>query len=103
MLASFRNMFRVADLRNKVLFTLLVIAIYQVGTNVPLPGIDFAKIESITAGQKSNGVLGYLSLFAGTGLSNYTINYVDGFLIVVPLSLPNTVVMTTQNPIMPRP
>ncbi|MGO9559732.1 MAG: preprotein translocase subunit SecY [Acidimicrobiales bacterium] len=73
MLASFRNMFRVADLRNKVLFTLLVIAIYQVGTNVPLPGIDFAKIESITAGQKSNGVLGYLSLFAGTGLSKAAI------------------------------
>ena len=69
MLASFRNMFRVADLRNKVLFTLLVIAIYQVGTNVPIPGIDFQKIESITSAQKSNGVLGYLSLFAGTGLS----------------------------------
>jgi hypothetical protein len=38
---------------------------------------------------------------AGTGLSNYTINYVDGFLIVVPLYLPNTVVMTTQNPLTP--
>jgi hypothetical protein len=37
----------------------------------------------------------------GTGLSNYTISYVDGFLIVVPLSLPNTVVMTTQNPLTP--
>ncbi|MHB1989062.1 MAG: preprotein translocase subunit SecY [Acidimicrobiales bacterium] len=69
MLASFRNMFRVADLRNKVLFTLLVIAIYQLGTNVPIPGIDFQKIASITNGQKSNGVIGYLSLFAGTGLS----------------------------------
>ncbi|MHB8456288.1 MAG: preprotein translocase subunit SecY [Acidimicrobiales bacterium] len=69
MLASFRNMFRVADLRNKVLFTLLVLAIYQVGTNVPIPGIDFQKIEHITNAQRSNGVIGYLSLFAGTGIS----------------------------------
>ncbi|HET9091238.1 MAG TPA: preprotein translocase subunit SecY [Acidimicrobiales bacterium] len=69
MLASFRNMFRVADLRNKVLFTLLVIAIYQFGTNVPIPGVDFAKIEHITNAARSNGIIGYLSLFAGTGLS----------------------------------
>jgi preprotein translocase subunit SecY len=69
MLASFRNMFRVGDLRNKVLFTLLIIAIYQLGTNVPIPGIDFLKIEKITNAQKSNGVIGYLSLFAGGGIA----------------------------------
>ncbi|MGH9296552.1 MAG: preprotein translocase subunit SecY [Acidimicrobiales bacterium] len=73
MLSSFRNMFRVADLRNKVLFTLLVIAIYQIGTNVPIPGIDFSRIQAITNGQKSNGVIGYLSLFAGSGLSRAAI------------------------------
>ncbi len=69
MLTTFRNMFRVADLRNKVLFTLLVIAIYQLGTNVPIPGIDFQRIQSVTASDKSNGVIGYLSLFAGSGIA----------------------------------
>jgi preprotein translocase subunit SecY len=69
MLATFRNMFRVRDLRNKILFTLLMIAIYQVGTNVPIPGVAFHKIAAITNQDRSNGVIGYLSLFAGTGLS----------------------------------
>ncbi|MDA8040629.1 MAG: preprotein translocase subunit SecY [Actinomycetota bacterium] len=70
MLSSLRNMFRVADLRNKVLFTLLVITIYQIGINVPVPGIDFQKIQSISAKSQHNGILGYLSLFAGSGISH---------------------------------
>jgi preprotein translocase subunit SecY len=70
MLSSLRNMFRVADLRNKVLFTLLVIAIYQIGINVPVPGIDFARIKSISVKAQHNGILGYLSLFAGGGISH---------------------------------
>ena len=70
MLSSLRNMFRVADLRNKVLFTLLVVAIYQVGINVPVPGIDFARIQSISQKSQHNGILGYLSLFAGGGIGH---------------------------------
>ncbi len=69
MLSSLRNMFRVADLRNKVLFTLLVIAIYQVGVNVPVPGVDFAQVRTLSTAGQHNGVLGYLTLFAGTGIS----------------------------------
>ncbi len=69
MLSSLRNMFRVADLRNKVLFTLVVIGIYQLGISIPVPGVDFAKIQSISNSARATGVLGYLSLFAGTGLS----------------------------------
>jgi preprotein translocase subunit SecY len=69
MLGSLRNIVRVGDLRNKILFTLLVIAIYQVGINIPVPGIQENLIQQLSAGSKSNGILGYLSLFAGTGLS----------------------------------
>jgi len=70
MLSSLRNMFRVADLRNKVLFTLLVVAIYQVGINVPVPGIDFTRIRNISQKSQHNGILGYLSLFAGSGIGH---------------------------------
>jgi preprotein translocase subunit SecY len=73
MLSSLRNMFRVADLRNKVLFTLLILAIYQLGANVPIPGIDFKKIITITNAQKSGGVVGYLGLFSGQGISKAAI------------------------------
>jgi preprotein translocase subunit SecY len=72
MLASFRNMFRVGDLRNKVLFTLLVLAIYQLGTNLPIPGVDFQKIEHITSAARrgsGNPAIAYLQLFTGGGIS----------------------------------
>ncbi len=70
MLASLRNLARVADLRNKILFTILVIAIYQLGISIPIPGIDFTALHSISRSSSSGGILGYLSLFAGTGLSH---------------------------------
>ena len=43
MLASLRNMFKVPDLRNKVLFTLLIIAIYLMGANIVVPGVNFQR------------------------------------------------------------
>ena len=47
MLASLKNMFKVADLRNKILFTLLIIAIYRMGSHIPVPGIDFAAVQRL--------------------------------------------------------
>ncbi len=46
MLASLRNMFKVPDLRNKVLFTLLIIAIYLMGANIVVPGVNFNEIQT---------------------------------------------------------
>ncbi|MGH9171372.1 MAG: preprotein translocase subunit SecY [Acidimicrobiales bacterium] len=69
MLASLRNLIRVADLRNKILFTILVIAIYQLGDNIPIPGIDHAAIAGLSSKTGHTGVEGYLTLFAGTGLT----------------------------------
>ena len=61
-------MFRVPDLRNKVLFTLMVIALYQVGANVPVPGVSWAKLQSLEKSAGSSGVLGFLNLFSGGAL-----------------------------------
>mgnify|MGYP003337880216 CR=1 FL=1 len=44
MIGRLRNMFRVPDLRNKILFTLLVIAAYRVGAHIPVPFVNFAAI-----------------------------------------------------------
>ena len=68
MLSRLGNIFRVADLRNKVLFTLLVIAIYQVGANVPVPGVSWAQLTKLTKAAGSSGVLGFLNLFSGGAL-----------------------------------
>jgi preprotein translocase subunit SecY len=69
MLSSLRQIAGVSDLRNKVLFTLLVISVYQLGANVPVPGVDFQKIQAISAASKGQGILGFLDLFSGGALA----------------------------------
>jgi preprotein translocase subunit SecY len=69
MLSSLKQIAGVSDLRNKVLFTLLVISVYQLGANVPVPGVDFAKIEAISTASKGSGILGFLDLFSGGALA----------------------------------
>ncbi len=74
MLSSLRNMFRVADLRNKIVFTLAIIAIYRFGSYVPAPGIDLDAVESLKRqAEDSGGILGYLQLFSGAGLTNFAV------------------------------
>src|SRR5919106_75958 len=67
-------MFRVADLRNKILFTLAIIAIYRFGSYVPAPGIDLDAVESLRRqAEDSGGILGYLQIFSGAGLTNFAV------------------------------
>ncbi len=68
MLSRLGNIFRVPDLRNKVLFTLLIIALYQVGANVPVPGVSWSQLQKLQAEAGSSGVLGFLNLFSGGAL-----------------------------------
>ena len=69
MLSSLRNIVRVADLRNKILFTLLVIAIYQLGANVPVPGVTSRRSRRSRTAPKGSGILGFLDLFSGGALA----------------------------------
>ena len=73
MLTSFRNMFKVPDLRNKILFTLLIIAFYRFGSHVPTPGIDFQAVQQLEDQAKQGGVLGFLNLFSGGALTRFAI------------------------------
>ncbi|MDQ3145688.1 MAG: preprotein translocase subunit SecY [Actinomycetota bacterium] len=73
MLSSLRNMFRVVDLRNKILFTLLVIALYRFGSHVPTPGIDFEAVQQLQDQAREGGVLGFLNLFSGGALTRFAI------------------------------
>jgi preprotein translocase subunit SecY len=73
MLASLANIFRIPDLRKKVLFTLTVIGIYQFGANVPVPFVDFTKIQQLTSASKNSGVLGFLNLFSGGALTRMAV------------------------------
>jgi len=72
-LASLRNMFKVPDLRNKILFTLLILALYRFGSHVPTPGVDFAAVQDLEEQARSGGVLGFLSFFSGGALTRFAI------------------------------
>src|SRR2546423_14853403 len=63
-------MFRVADLRNKILFTLFIIGIYRLGSHLPLPYVDFSVIQLLKKTSEQGGALEFLDLFSGGALTN---------------------------------
>jgi preprotein translocase subunit SecY len=68
LLSSLKNIFKVPDLRNKVLFTLLIIGLYQLGANLIVPFISIKQVQALEASAKQAGILGFLNLFSGGGL-----------------------------------
>ncbi|MGH8935200.1 MAG: preprotein translocase subunit SecY [Acidimicrobiia bacterium] len=74
MLAVYRNMFRIADLRNKILFTLGIFAVYRLGTSIPVPGVDLANVQRLAEQtEEQGGVLGLLNLFSGGALESFSV------------------------------
>jgi preprotein translocase subunit SecY len=73
LLSSLKNMFRVPDLRNKILFTLLMLAIYRLGSHVPVPGIDLSAVKALQDEAKNGGVLSFLQLFSGGALTQFAV------------------------------
>ena len=73
MLSSLKNLFRVPDLRNKIIFTLLVIALYRFGSHIPTPGVDFDAVQQLEDQSRQGGVLGFLALFSGGALTRFAI------------------------------
>ncbi|MDA8380275.1 MAG: preprotein translocase subunit SecY [Actinomycetota bacterium] len=76
MLESLRNLGRfvkVPDLRNKVLFTIGVVALYQIGANVTVPGVSFKAVQQLETQAKAGGILGFLNLFSGGGLTKIAV------------------------------
>jgi len=68
MLSSLKNIFKVPDLRNKVLFTLLVIGLYQLGANIIVPFVSIKEVQTLESEASKAGILGFLNLFSGGGL-----------------------------------
>ncbi|HJR44251.1 MAG TPA: preprotein translocase subunit SecY [Actinomycetota bacterium] len=72
MLKAFANAFRVPDLRKKILFTLLIIAIYRFGAHVPTPGIDIQRAQEFARGAQG-GVFQFINLFSGGALTQLAV------------------------------
>src|SRR6478736_5698998 len=71
------NVFRIPELRNKVLFTLFMLAVYRIGYHVPLMGVDqdalLEKVKSQNENTAAGRLASYVSLFSGGNLQQSTI------------------------------
>ena len=72
MLEKFLNIFRIPDLRKRVLFTLGVLAVYRLGAYIPTPGVDGSKLEALFNSQGGSS-LDLMNLFGGGNLRRMTI------------------------------
>ena len=78
MIQAILNIFRIPDLRNRVMFTLGMLFIYRIGFWIPLPGVDqeAVKVAAEKASEGATGfgrILEYASIFSGGSLSQSTI------------------------------
>ncbi|MFM7745012.1 MAG: preprotein translocase subunit SecY [Actinomycetota bacterium] len=73
MLSNMKNLFKVADLRNKILFTILMVVIYRFGVALRVPGVDGAAVRQLNEAAKSQGALGFLNLFSGGAFGSFSI------------------------------
>src|SRR2546421_2450259 len=73
MISTILGAFRVGEIRNKVLFTAAMLAIYRLGTHIPSPGINAQAVNAIQKNFGGNSILGLLNLFSGGGLGRIAI------------------------------
>ncbi|MBI3939960.1 MAG: preprotein translocase subunit SecY [Acidobacteria bacterium] len=69
---SIKNIANIPDLRNRILFMLLMLAVYRVGSWIPTPGVDTVALEQLFA-QQANTIFGFLNMFSGGNLSRLSI------------------------------
>ena len=69
---TIKNIWKIEDLRNRIFTTILLVAIYRLGTFVVLPGIDPADLTKLQ-GQTSGGLLQLLDMFSGGAFSNASV------------------------------
>jgi preprotein translocase subunit SecY len=66
--ATILSAFRVGEIRNKILFTGAILALYRLGAYIPAPGVSASAVKQIQRNFGGNGILSLLNLFSGGGL-----------------------------------
>ena len=72
LLTSFQNIFKIPELRTRVLFTLTMLAVYRIGAHIPTPGINGESLSKFLQ-EQGGALLGFLDIFSGGSLSRLTI------------------------------
>jgi len=97
MLQRVFNMFRVADLRGKILFTLMMIAVYRFGAFVPAPGVDIEAVQLLRDQANEGGILGFLQLFSGGALTQFAV-----FALGIMPYITSSIIMQILGVVIPR-
>ncbi|MBI5095527.1 MAG: preprotein translocase subunit SecY [Candidatus Hydrogenedentes bacterium] len=73
---AFRNAFKIPELKQRILFTIFILAVYRLGCHIPTPGVDGAALSKMIQNMTQSGgagVLGFYDLFSGGALQNATV------------------------------
>jgi preprotein translocase subunit SecY len=68
MLTAFATAFKTPDLRNKIFFTLSIMALFRFGSLVPTPGVSYTNVKECLASAETGGLFGLINLFSGGAL-----------------------------------
>jgi preprotein translocase subunit SecY len=72
-LSSFQNIFKVPELKSRILFTLALLAVYRIGAHIPTPGINGEALSEFLARSGAGALMGFFDMFSGGALSRVTI------------------------------
>ena len=70
MLSKIKQSWKVKDVRRRILYTLMMILIFRIGTTIPVPGVDTSIISKLVSG---NSLLALYNMFTGGAFSNFTL------------------------------
>src|SRR6478735_8347715 len=73
MISTILSAFTVADIRKKVAFTALMLALYRLGAHIPVPGVNVQAVRDIQEQFGGGGILNLLNTFSGGGLSRIAV------------------------------
>jgi preprotein translocase subunit SecY len=100
MLSAFRNAFKIPELRGKILFTVAIIAVYRLGSHLPVPGVDFDAVQDYLqnpAARDPNGAFTLINLFSGGALTQFAI-----FALGIMPYITSSIIMQLLGVVIPR-
>jgi preprotein translocase subunit SecY len=99
MLSAFRNAFKIPELRGKILFTVAIIAVYRLGSHLPVPGVDFDAVQDYlqNPAQDPSGAFTLINLFSGGALTQFAI-----FALGIMPYITSSIIMQLLGVVIPR-
>lgn len=97
MFSNVKNIFKVEDLRKKLLFTVLMIMVYRFGSAIRVPGVDANAVSQLREAANSQGALGFLNLFSGGAFGSFSI-----FALGIMPYITSSIIMQVLNVVIPK-